>query len=535
MRLFARVVFAVALLAQAIASASPKPDFTVMIPMRDGVELPTDIYLPDPSARNLPCILLRSPGGRHAPNATPFLFMLQFGYAVAIQDTRCALDSIGKTLPYCTDAWGHHQDGYDAVQWLAKSEYTNGSIGTLGASAIGITQLLMAPTAPPALKCQYIGMASANLHADAIFPGGQILKNQVEGWLGLYARDSEVLEYVKGSHSYSSFWNNFNTVAVADRITVPAIHYGGWYDTFLKGTLDGFLSRQHQGGPGAKGTQKLVIGPWTHLWPLVKTLGDFDIPKEGFLPPLDFAPQHWFDYHLKGLSNGVEKLPSVTYYVMGPLDGTPSKGNVWRHAENWPVPAQKTPFYLTYDFTLSDKAPETINKLSYHYDPYDPTPTVGGRNLFLEAGPKDQRSLEKREDVLVFTSPILESDLEVTGHILAEIYLSSNRSETDLAVRLTDVYPDGRSILIADGLTRTFRQPESMVGEPQRVEVDLWDTSTVFAKGHRIRISISSANYPRFEKNLNGGSAPLTAENSIHFGGENAASVIFLPIVAERL
>jgi len=532
MSFVARIIFFLFFSIQILPGADGKPDYTLSVPMRDGTELPTDFYLPEPNLRNLPCVLLRSPGGRTARSAVGFNYLTKHGYLVVIQDTRSVLDQAGKTLPYCTDAWGHHQDGYDTVQWLANSEFTNGKIGTVGASALGITQLLMAPTAPPGLKCQYIGMAASNLYADGIFCGGQFLKHQVEGWLGLYARDPEVLEFIRKNDQYNAFWKNLDTTTVSHLVNTPGIFYGGWYDVFIQGTLDAFTGRNEKGAEGARGKQKIIIGPWPHMWPWAKKLGDFDIPIIAQLPKEEFLHEHWLDYYLKDEKNGVDELPAVTYYVMGPFDGTPSKGNVWKTAETWPIPAETTPFYLTYDYVLSDQKPSTQTKLTYKYDPKYPIPTLGGRNLFLETGAKDQRPIEQRSDMLVFTSEPLKEDLEVTGRIIAKIYFSSNRPETDVVVRLTDVYPDGKSILIVDGLKRTCGLENFSESKLCEVEVDLWSTSMVFAKGHSIRVSVSSSNYPKYEKNLNGGKEPVIADNSVHFGGAQPSQIL-LPIIKD--
>ena len=272
------------LISQLLHANDCVPDLTVNIPMRDGLEIPTDLYLP-PNKEKAPCILLRIPAGRKAKPWQNFASLSQFGYVVAIQDTRSTLDSEGKTFPYLTDGWGKLQDGYDTIEWLAKSEHTNGSIGTFGFSAGGITQLLLAPTAPKALKCQYIGIAPASLYHHAIYPGGQLYKNQIEGWLGLYAKDSGVLGHIIGQPFYNHFWTHLDAVCMAHRVQVPGLHYGGWYDTFIQGTIDGFVSRQHNGGEGARGTQKLLIGPWTHYFPLSTKLGDFEVPKVGFSLP----------------------------------------------------------------------------------------------------------------------------------------------------------------------------------------------------------------------------------------------------------
>jgi predicted acyl esterase len=537
-----------------------KPDTTVMIPMRDGVELPTDLYLPSPDSKGLPCILLRSPAGRQASYWKGFAEIAKAGYVVAIQDTRNVLDSEGKTFPFLTDGWGKLQDGYDTVEWLALSPYTNGKIGTWGSSALGITQLLMAPSNPPHLKCQYIVVAAASLYHHALYPGGQLLKNQAEGWLGFYARDTGVLSYVCQRPFYNDFWKQLNTLLVADRIHVPAIHIGGWYDTFLEGTLTSFVSRQNEGGKGARGQQKLIIGPWTHYWPGSKLFGDFEIPLAGQTPPVDISAKRWFDHYLKEEDNGVEAIPSVIYYVMGPFDGEPSSGNVWRTTQTWPpVEAVPTSFYLTPDQGLQQIKKPFEGLISYLYDPNNPIPTLGGRNLFLESGPKDQRSIEERKDIILFTSDPLDQDIEVTGNVAAKLFIASDQKDTDIVVRLCDVYPDGKSILIADGIYRlgvmcyadnqagsklTSEVPSKQIIsleriKPTEITVNLGPTSMVFAKGHSIRISISSSNYPRYEKNMNVGILGVNsgrfniAKNTL-FMGDGRPSQLILPIVQKE-
>lgn len=504
-----------------------KPDQTIKVPMSDGVELPTDIYLPHPEARNLPCILLRGPAGRHTNSATMFAGLAKEGYVVAIQDTRAANDQEGKMLPFYSDGWGPQKDGYDAVEWLAKSPFTNGKIGTLGLSNMGITQILMAPTAPPSLKCQYIGVAAASLYHHAIFPGGQLLKNQVEGWLKLVGKDATVLQFVTEQPDYNDFWDSINALKVAHQVNTPGVHQGGWFDTFIQGTIDAYISRQEQGGPLAKGKQKLLIGPWTHRGPTLAKLGDFEIPKEGYQPPLDLGPKRWFDHHLKGVSNNIDSDPAIVYYVMGPFDGSPSSGNKWKTADQWPVPHVDVPFYLAPGSLLSEKATEKNSVITYKHNVNDPVPTIGGRNLFLESGPMDQRTIEARKDVVVFTTAPLEEDLEVTGQVFAKLIFASDEEDTDVAVRLTDVYPDGRSILIADAIARAGKVKPTGDKDTKEIDVDLWSTSLVFAKGHRIRLSIAGSNFPRFEKNQN---SKESVTHHLHLGGENPSRLI-LPVV----
>ena len=519
-----------------------EPTVTLQVPMRDGVELPIDLYLPCKDAKNLPCILLRLPGGRCAEPWKSYAALNAYGYVVAIQDTRSAIDLEGKTFPYLSDGWWKHQDGYDTVEWLAKSEYTNGKIGTLGFSAAGLTQVLMAPTAPPSLKCQYIGTAPASLYHHAIFPGGQLLKNQVEGWLGLYAKDQGVLAQVCNQPFYNHFWEHLDAVKMAHLVKVPGLHYGGWYDTFLQGTLDSFTSRQYEGAVGARNNQKLIIGPWTHYFPLSTKLGDFEVPNSGYAPPFDMKPNRWFDYYLKDIKNGMDEIPAVTYYVMGPFSDEASSGNVWKSSDVWPVPSTPTSFYLNEDKKIT-KTASSANKtvFTYQYDPDAAIPTCGGSNLFLESGPKDQQCIEQRDDVLTFTSDPLQEELEITGRIFAKLFFASEAQDTDVVVRLTDVYPDGRSILILDGMYRTgFHHVDNIDSTiPKEINVDLWSTSLVFAKGHKIRVSISSSNYPKYEKNLNVGLTGankgicFVATNSL-FVGKDYPSQIILPVIQNK-
>lgn len=516
-----------------------EPAVTLNVPMRDGLELATDIYLPSPDARNLPCILLRLPGGRNAEPWKSYAALSALGYAVAIQDTRSSIDPEGKTPPYISDGWWREQDGFDTIEWLSQSEYTNGKIGTLGFSAAGITQILLAPTAPPALKCQYIGAAPSSMYHHATFSHGQFLKNQVEGWLHLYAKDQGVLNQVCNQPFYNHFWGYLDAVKKAPLVKAPALHYVGWYDPFLEGTIEGFLAKQTEGGQGAKGAQKLIIGPWTHYYPLSMKLGSFEVPKAGYAPPFDMSPNCWFDYYLKGIPNGIDAIPAITYYVMGPFSEDSSSGNVWKSSKEWPVQSNATKFYLTEDKKLTKEVPALVKaQFSYKYDPDNPILTLGGNNLFLESGPIDQSPIEKRLDVLTFTTELLDKDTEVTGLIKAKLFMSSDCQDTDVVVRITDVYPDGKSILIADGIYRTgfYHLNDKLADVPKEIDVQVGTIAQVFAKGHRIRLSISSSNYPKYEKNLNVGMTGTNkgvssiATNTFYVSKEYPSHLI-LPIV----
>lgn len=519
-------------------SGVPEPTATVHVPMRDGVELTADLYFPAEAkeiSNTYPCILVRVPAGRKAESWRHLASLAEYGYVVAIQDTRSALDGEGKTVPYLSDGWGVHQDGLDTINWLAASSFTNGTIGTIGFSAAGITQIMLAPTAPPALKCQYIGQAAASLYHHAIFPGGRLQKNQVESWLGLYAPHHSVIDFVSRQPVYNDFWAKVDALTMAHRVDVPAVHYGGWYDPFLQGTIDAYISFQEEGGEGARKNQKLLIGPWNHFWPKDLSLGEYEVPENGRQAPIDISAKRWFDHYLKGVDNGVRDLPNVTYYVMGTFDGSPTSGNIWRHAQEWPVPSLEIPLYLTAEKTLSSEAPGREAAYPYVCDPDDPVPTIGGRNLFLPSGPRDQRAIESRKDVHVFTTPLLEQELEVTGKVLLKIFVSDDLADSDLAVRMSDVYPDGKSLLIAEGLAHIGKQMggQAAAGRKGAVEVtvDLLSTSLVVSRGHAIRISVSGSNYPRHEKSAKKvGLASGDGGGKIYVG-EGVPSRLLLPVV----
>lgn len=515
----------------AVWAELPPVNTTIMVPMRDGSTLPTDLYLPTPEAKGLPCILVRTPSGRRVEYVEPFVRLAMAGYVVAVQDTRSAVDSEGKTMPFIHDGWGEQQDGYDAVEWLSKSSWTNGRIGTIGWSSMGITQVLMAPTAPPSLKCQYIGAASYNLYSDAIYGGGTLRKSLVENWLGYHAPHPSVLSDLISKPHYSEWWSQFNSTLVAERVNAPAVHLGGWYDIFLQGTIDAYVDWESKGGEGAKGRQKLVIGPWTHYYPKEDRLGDFKVPDLGKQPPYDVTAMTWFDCHLKGSDNGIDKVPSVIYYVMGPFDGTSSSGNVWKTAQKWPIPHTPTDLFLAEGGKLEYKESASERCIQLGYDPKNPVPTIGGRNLFMESGAKDQRPIEERSDVVVFTTEPLNEDLEVTGRVMAKLWISGERPNMDVAVRLCDVYPDGRSILIADGLSKIRSGVEGGKEVGMReIDVDLWSTSMVFAKGHSIRISLSGSNYPAYECCFKGVENPAAAQLSLLVGAATPSRII-LPVV----
>jgi putative CocE/NonD family hydrolase len=254
--------------------------------------------------------------------------------------------------------------------------------------------------------------------------------------------------------------------------------------------------------------------------------------------------RRWFDHYLKGEDNGVPNDPPVTYYVMGAVGEANAPGNEWRTADHWPVPAAESRYYYHADGSLTPEPPtEDQASRTYTFDPAKPVPTLGGAELFPPAGPTDQRPGENRPDVLVFTTPPLEKPLEVTGRLRAHLWVSSSAVDTDFTANLTDVYPDGRSMLVTDGIIRARhrnsceRDDLLKPGEVVEVDIDLWSTSLIFNAGHRIRVALSSSNSPRFQPNPNTGEAfppegskGVPAENTIYFDAAHPSHVV-LPVV----
>jgi len=529
-----------ALLAQFGASKQ-----TVMLPMTDGAKMATDVYLP-PGTGPFSVVFARTPYGRTQMGPAAILALTR-GHGCVLQDMRGRFDSEGENLPFIGCGWEEPHDGVDTMAWLLKQTWCNGKVGTVGPSALGITQNLLAGAAPPGLTAQYIQVASANLFADAAYVGGAFRKEQVEGWYSSHKFDPKAAEIWQAHAVYDDYWKRFDSTLKHSVMNAPAVHMGGWFDTFSQGTIDSFVGRQYHGAAGAKGTQKLVIGPWEHGIGGSGRVGELTFP--GGSPPKQYDVVRWFDATLKGEDNGMLKEPAVAYYVMGDVETPGAPGNQWRYSDVWPIPCAETPYYLAKDGGLSTAKPAAAGEASrqYTFDPADPCPTLGGRNLNIAKGPKNQNSIESRPDVLTFTTEPLAEPVEVTGRLWAKVWVSSSAVDTDLSVRFCDVYPDGRSFLMTDGMLRlryrnSLAKTEPLVpGKAYEAAVDCWSTSIVINKGHRIRATVTSSNHPRFDANPGTGQ-PAWAEgvqavkqtNRIFCDAEHPSRII-LPVVKQAV
>ncbi len=491
---------------------------THMVEMRDKIKLATDVCLPSDYNGKLPALLVRTPYDKNGMTDICKYLSQTYTIAVIIQDTRGRYASEGRFCFFRCDGAGDLQDGVDTINWIRNQTWSNGKIATYGASALGIAQYMLASSGID-LSTMIVEVATPDLYSGITFQNGCFRKSDIEDWLNAI-NEKWVLNEIKSHFLYDSYWDVVDVTDNFSKFNMPAIHRGGWYDIFLQGTIDAFVGIQHNGGPNAKGKQKLIIGPWAHSGvPLEDTkIGDLIFPENA-----KDIPQEWISLVLIWLNHYLEteldpdyinSIPNVIYYTMGDVKDRSAPGNEWRTAEDWPIMAANIRFYLQPDKNLSDKCPLQSNSYSeYIYDPSNPTPTIGGNLLSLPAGPRDQTPIENRNDVVVFTTDVLKEPMEITGRVKAHLFVSIDQKDTDIMVRLTDVYPDGKSILIMDGAqriaSRNSRERLDFVssGEIVEVIVDLWSTSIILNKGHRLRMIISSSNYPRFEKNPNDGSS----------------------------
>ncbi len=512
---------------------------TFMVPMRDGVKLGTDVFLPEGKGP-WPVILLRFPYNKAlaagiGPDAA------RRGYVFVAQDTRGRFSSEGANLPFDADGQADNQwDGFDTAEWITAQPWCNGRIGTWGASAGAVTQYFLAGTGHSAITSQHLIVGTPSLFREGIYRGGIFRKAMVEDWLKGTKYEPRALDLWTQNYPYSKYWTDREIVQHYGKVNAAGMHIGGWYDIFAQATLDAFQGYQNEGGPRAKGRQKLVMGPWTH-GVLQKKAGDLQFP-EGDKPTGEMHdPWKWFDATLRNEADGIPDGPAVIYYTMGAAEPD-SPGNVWRTAGQWPpVPTTPTALYLRADRTASLSSGGAVSELSYSSDPENPVPSVGGYELTIPAGPKDQQAIENRSDLLVFTTDELEQPLEITGNAIANLKVKTSTPDADVIVRLCDVYPDGRSYNICEGALRLrFREGLDRevlmpANEFVSASVSLWPTSMIFNKGHRIRVHIASSSFPALEPNRQNGQAPRAGDfgkSDLTFAVGSEQSHLVLPVAS---
>ncbi|RJP34484.1 MAG: CocE/NonD family hydrolase [Candidatus Omnitrophota bacterium] len=506
----------------------------VMIPMRDGVKLAANIFLPQAEGP-FPTILMRTPYGKGEGEGD---FYASKGYAYVTQDARGRFDSEGVWDPFLADG----QDGFDTQEWIGAQSWCNGKIGTTGGSYVGFTQWTSAPYASKYLKTMVPVVPLSNPYHEGMYVGGAFQLSLSMGWGTLVTQPAGTnppIDWPKAflhlplqtwdtfigrevgflrdwvAHpTYDEYWKKRGVDDRYGDIAVPILNIGGWYDIFSKATLDQVDRVRHESKNfPMRRNQFAVIGPWTHGISRDGKVGEMDFSANAVfdLHEIQFK---WFEYWLNGKETGVEDWPPYYLFIMGE--------NQWRGENEWPLKrTQFTNYYLhskgkansrNGDGVLNTHPPLDEPADTFVYNPDDPAPTHGGNNLFgPKAGPYDQSTIEEREDVLVYTSEPLNEALEVTGPVKMVLHASTSAKDTDFTAKLVDVHPDGKAINLCDGILRArFRESftDPTLIQPHQVyryEIDLWVTSNVFLPGHRIRVELSGSNFPRFDRNPNTG------------------------------
>ena len=552
----------------------------VRVKMRDGVTLAADVYRPV-SDEKFPVILQRTPYNR-AGGAQTANELASHGYVVVMQDTRGRFDSGGEFYPFRNES----ADGYDTVEWAASLDHSNGKVGMFGGSYVGATQMLAAMAVPPHLVAIFPYVTASEYYDGWTYQNGAWMQWFSSSWTSGLAVDtlrrqadsaqapkewvnqlplhdytilkapatSSLAPYFRDWLSHErddAYWQQWRVSDYYSRMTVMGLHAGGWHDLFLKGSIKNYTGLQKEAGTAeARANQRLIIGPWAHAPTSAEgKVGDVTFGKEAVLPYTATALK-WFDYSLKGIKNEYASGAPVRLFIMG--------DNVWRDEQEFPLARTRyTKYYLhstkgansvTGDGMLSVTAPAAETKDQFDYDPQNPVPTIGGRlccGQGIPPGPADQRPNESRPDVLVFSTPPLAEDTEVTGFITVELYASTSAVDTDFTALLVDVDQTGYARFLTDGIARArYRESTKQAavvtrGEIYKFTIDLWATGNVFKAGHRIRLYISSSNFPRFNRNLNtgediaGSSRSVRAHQTIYHDRDHASALI-LPLIPRR-
>ena len=521
-----------------------------MIPMRDGTRLSAYCYLP-PGDGPWPVLYEQ----RYANVSTRgtregMARRAAAGYVVVAENFRGSHLSEGAWVGYRARGWGDLQDGYDTVEWLAAQSWSNGKIGTFGSSQAGFAQNFLAVTQPPHLVCQYMIDTGLSLFHEGYRIGGATKPERFKTMDAICREpldNRRLMDEWFRHPTYDKYWAAEDCTLHFAKMDVPCFTVGSWYDYMCVGSVESYIGRQHRGGPHSCGQQKLLIGPWLHGGVKDNHAGELTYPANASFA-LEAHMLRWFDHYLRGLDNGVEREPTIRYYSMGPVDESDAPGNEWQTAEDWPVASTPTAFYLhsgkghaasdpESGGLLDQQAPETPERpTTFLADPLHPNAIPG--TAF--PGARDAQAFEKQAEVRTFTTGPLTKATEWTGKVRAELFVSSTAKDTDFIVRVSDVYPDGRSTLIMDSIRRAryrngFDREDLLTpGEVVKVAFEIGWLSQVFAAGHRIRITVASTGAPFYEPNPNTGE-PLgielptnvvVAKNTVYHAPEQASRIL---------
>ncbi|MGV3725018.1 MAG: CocE/NonD family hydrolase [Actinomycetota bacterium] len=515
----------------------------LMVPMRDGTRLSVYVYLP-PGKGPWPGLLeQRYASLSGAGTKTAYARLAAAGYAVAAANFRGSALSEGTWVGYRALGWGKLQDGYDLVEWMAAQPWCTGKIGTMGGSQAGFAQNFLAITRPPHLVAQYMTDTGLSLFHEGYRIGGATRPErfkEMDAVCRVPAHNRALLAEWFRHPTYDAYWQDEDCSRHFSKMDVPCFTLGSWFDFMCVGSVDSYIGRQHRGGPNSRGKQQLLIGPWVHGGTKANKINEMEFPENAIFDREGHLIR-WFDHYLKGKDNGANRDAPVKYYVMGAVGEPGAPGNVWRSAPDWPIPASDTSYYLRAGGGLSRETSAEKFTTTFRADPIHPAQIP----VRAFPGAKDARDFEKQAEVRTFTTDVLTEAVEWTGKVKADLYVSSTAKDTDFIVRVSDVYPDGRSMLIADYIRRArYRDgyDKEVMMEPDkvyRVGFDVGWMSQVFNKGHRIRITVASTGAFFYEPNPNTGepltlespSKKLVATNTVHHGGKHASRII-APVVS---
>jgi hypothetical protein len=551
----------------------------VRVKMRDGVTLAADIYRPNVDGK-FPVLMTRTPYNRK--DAATGNFLASHGYVVIQQDTRGRFESGGEFYPFRHEM----NDGYDTVEWAAGLPYSDGRVGLYGGSYVGATQMLAAASNPPHLTAIFPYVTAAEYYEGWTYEGGALMQWFASSWTSGLALDTlqrktsaltnskewveklpvdaysllklpsvaDVAPYYRDWIEHETNDEFWRAVKISDhygRMNIKALHAGGWHDIFSGGSIRNFIDMRKEAPTAeARSGQRLLMGAWAHAATSPEgKIGDVIFGNQAVLD-MNRTILDWYDYVMKGRQNQFASGEPVRIFVMG--------DNVWRDEKEFPLArTQHTKYYLHSgkgansaggDGSISTMAPAAEKPDAFEYDPSNPVPTIGGRlccGAALPPGPFDQRPNEGRADVLVYSTPPLDRDVEVTGFITAELYASTTAPDTDFTAMIVDVDPSGYARYLADGIVRaryrnsTARSEPIEAGKIYKYTIDLWATSNVFKAGHRIRVYISSSNFPRFNRNLNtgektaGATRMQRARQTIYHDAERPSAII-LPVIPKK-
>ena len=555
----------------------------VIMKTRDGISLKADIYRPV-SDGNFPVLLQRTPYNKD--NAADFArAAVARGFMVVVQDVRGRYTSEGEWYPFKHET----DDGYDTVEWAAALPHSNGKVGMFGGSYVGATQMLTAIGHPPHLAGICPVVTASNYHENWTYQGGALEQWFDESWTSGLAQDTLNREIRKGTNAvigstvlplnqyplfnlrldpgspsttlklapyfldwinhplYDSYWKQWSIEENFANIQVPVLSVAAWYDLFQGGSIRNYMGLKAQAGnPAARDGQHLIIAVGGHSG-FGRKVGEVDFGPDAAFDE-NAVTLDWYDYLLQGKQNEFATEKPVRIFVMGE--------NKWRYEDTWPLTrARQTSYFLhsggkansaSGDGSLSTDPARSEVMDSYIYDPANPAPTVGGPlccdTEHLAPGARDQEKVESRPDVLVYTTPPLDQDMEVTGPVTLDLFAKSSAVDTDFTAKLVDVWPDGMAQNLTEGILRAVYRDSATAARPivpgkiYEYKIDVWSTSNVFLKGHKIRLEVSSSNFPRFDRNLNTGKT--AADSSMYVKATNTIlhdndhpSALLLPVV----